>query len=307
MQVLDLAIDLRTFTTAYRHVLNPAIPKKADSDQPLEQCVLSVFSALYRVEMGAWYRILAPWFHSNLHPAIHGGVSNHEALEVSWEAQADIEDALLRDVDLLFAAVDYFKYFDSFVHQWVHGFIRRIGFPTALADMVLIMYLAIQRYIKLAKAYGLAQQVFNGMGQGDHAALFPAIAFVSGQLFMIDILYPSVRKGACIDDRNFRGNYEDVMGTYHVIYDFDIAAGHMLQASKNVMMATTQESRDALRKVVLHGHKVSCPTTLFSPATLCPRTCVSTRSQSTKGYLPPLALQPRSAGRQSGGSPRSRL
>ncbi len=60
MQVLDLAIDLRTFTTAYRHVLNPAIPKKADSDKPLEQLVLSVFSALYRVEMGAWYRILAP-------------------------------------------------------------------------------------------------------------------------------------------------------------------------------------------------------------------------------------------------------
>ena len=33
----------------------------------------------------------------------------------------------------------------------------------------------------------------------------------------------------------------------------------MLQASKNVMMATTQKSRDELRKLVLHGHKVSCP------------------------------------------------
>ena len=61
--------------------------------------------------------------------------------------------------------------------------------------MVLDLYLAIQRYIKLGKAYGLAQAVFNGMGQGDHAALFPSIALVSGQFYMIDALYPKVRKG----------------------------------------------------------------------------------------------------------------
>ena len=108
----------------------------------------------------------------------------------------------------------------------------RIGFPTVLADMILDMYLAIQRYIKLGRAYGLAQAVYNGMGQGDHAALFPAIAHVSGQFYMINALDPNVRKGACTDDRNFRGTYNDVMTTYHVIYDFDIATGHMLQASK---------------------------------------------------------------------------
>ena len=136
--------------------------------------------------MGAWYRILAPWFHSNLHPDIHGGVAGHEALEVSWDAQADIEEALLRNLDLLFAAVDYFKYFDSFDHKWVHGFLLLLGFPVALCDMILDMYIAIKRYIKLGKAYGLAQIVFNGMGQGDHAALFPAVGLVSGQFYMID-------------------------------------------------------------------------------------------------------------------------
>ena len=125
--------------------------------------------------------------------------------------------------------------------------------------MVLDMYMHIQRYIKLGRAYGLAQLVYNGMGQGDHAALFPAIALVSGQFYMIDALYPNVRKGACIDDRNYRGAYDDVMATYHVIYDYDTVAGHKLQASKNVILATTQKSRDALTSVVLHGRKVSCP------------------------------------------------
>ena len=97
------------------------------------------------------------------------------------------------------------------------------------------------------------------MGQGDHAALFPAIALVSGQFFMLDALYPKVRKGACIDDRNFRGEFNDVIATYHLVYDYDIAAGHKLQASKNVMLATTQTSRNALAKLTLHGHKVTCP------------------------------------------------
>ena len=48
---------------------------------------------------------------------------------------------------------------------------------------------------------------------------------------MIDALYPKVRKGACIDDRNFRAVYNEVMATYHLVYDYDIAAGHKLQAS----------------------------------------------------------------------------
>ena len=113
-----------------------------------------------------------------------------EFQEVSWDAQADIEEALLRNIDLLFAAVDYFKYFDSFDHIWVHKFLILIGFPEVLADMVFDLYLSIQRYIKLGRALGLAQIVYNGMGQGDHAALFPAIALVSGQFYLLNILYP---------------------------------------------------------------------------------------------------------------------
>ena len=87
--MFDLAIEQHTFPTVYRQVLNPAIPKKADSYKPLDQRVLSIFPPLYRVEMGAWYSILAPWFHSNLHPAIHGGVTAAflevtAIVELSW-------------------------------------------------------------------------------------------------------------------------------------------------------------------------------------------------------------------------------
>ena len=85
-----------------------------------------------------------------MHHDLHGAIPGHEAAEVaSWDAQADIEHALIHNIETMFAAVDYFKYFDSFDHKWVHGFLCYIGFPAALADMVLDLYLHLQRRIKL--------------------------------------------------------------------------------------------------------------------------------------------------------------
>ena len=72
------------------------------------------------------------------------------------------------------------QYFDSFEHEWVHGFLILIGFPPVLADMVLDLYRGLQRTIKMGKALGEPQHYHNGCGQGDVCALFPAIALVSG-------------------------------------------------------------------------------------------------------------------------------
>ena len=68
---------------------------------------------------------------------MHGGIPGHEHLEVSWDAQADLETALLKCLPLSVCSVDYFKYFDSFGHKWVHGFLNFLGFPPALTDMTL--------------------------------------------------------------------------------------------------------------------------------------------------------------------------
>ena len=135
--MLAVAVLCRRFPHAYKHVNTPSIPKKANNILPLDQRVLSVFSAVYRVEIGAWNQILSGWFRSHLHPSVHGGIQGHESLDASWDAQADIESALLHETDLTIASVDYFKYFVSFDHQWVHGFLILIGFPAVLADMIL--------------------------------------------------------------------------------------------------------------------------------------------------------------------------
>ena len=59
--------------------------------------------------------------------------------------------------------------------------------------------------------------------------------------------------GACIDDRNFRGDYEDVVGTYALISDYDQAAGHMTQPTKNAMAATDKGDAAKIQRLVLDG------------------------------------------------------
>ena len=60
------------------------------------------------MEAGAWYRILYPWFLAKLHPAIFGGVPQHDAADVSWEAQADLEEAMLDRIKIVLVSIGYF-------------------------------------------------------------------------------------------------------------------------------------------------------------------------------------------------------
>ena len=83
-RVLACAEKKQQFPTVYKQVTTPCLPKKGPGSKPLEHRLLSVFSAIYRVEAGAWFRILYPWFITNLHPDIHSGVPGHETAEVSW-------------------------------------------------------------------------------------------------------------------------------------------------------------------------------------------------------------------------------
>ena len=61
-----------------------AIPKKEHSLKPLDFRLLAIFSALYRVETGAWYAIIFDWLRSILHPAVIGAIPGQEALDVAW-------------------------------------------------------------------------------------------------------------------------------------------------------------------------------------------------------------------------------
>ena len=128
-------VQARTFPAVYRQVNAPSIPKKPNETAPLKQRILAVFSAMYRIEAGAWARILLPWFLTKLHPKIFGGIPKRDSSDATWEAQADIEEALLKGLDLTLASLDYHKYYDSFDYQWVRGFMLFLGFPEVYVDI----------------------------------------------------------------------------------------------------------------------------------------------------------------------------
>ena len=47
---------------AYHAVYTPMIPKKGKGSKPLNHKQLAVLTGLYRIEAGAWFTMLMPWF-----------------------------------------------------------------------------------------------------------------------------------------------------------------------------------------------------------------------------------------------------
>ena len=74
---------------------------------------------MYRIEAGAWAKILMPWFLPKFHREIFGGIPKRDSADATWEAQADLEEALLNGDPVTLASLDYHKYYDSFDHDWV--------------------------------------------------------------------------------------------------------------------------------------------------------------------------------------------
>lgn len=93
--LLELCARRRRFPSSYTDVAMIAIPKRDGGHEPLKQRLLTIFSAIYRVTAKAWYRLLIPWLRDTLDPDLHGGVEGHEAMEAAWDAQADIEAAII--------------------------------------------------------------------------------------------------------------------------------------------------------------------------------------------------------------------
>ena len=101
---------------------------------------LAIFSILWRIESGAWYRRLVQWQEEWLPNGIHGARSGHECLSSAWPAQARIEKAMLEGKDRAAATLDYTKFFDRFDPTFYMKILDEMGYPKGLAGMQLDMY-----------------------------------------------------------------------------------------------------------------------------------------------------------------------
>ena len=110
--------------------------------------LLSLMSALYRIESGAQYHRHTEWLMSWVHPDLHGGLPGHEAAEVSWDIQSHIEQALADGNELIVCVMDCWKYFDVMGPDFVRDFMTAIGIDPDYANTVHNIYQNCIRYVK---------------------------------------------------------------------------------------------------------------------------------------------------------------
>ena len=58
---------------------------------------------------------------------------DRDLADVSWDAQADCEHALLAEKNLVVLLLDYWKFFDAFEPIWVKDFMIALGMDEDLA------------------------------------------------------------------------------------------------------------------------------------------------------------------------------
>ena len=123
---MELSSELRRYPSSYYEVTTVALPKKDKGTQPLDHRLLAIFSSLYRIEAGARFDILKPWLRSILHPDAIGGIEGAEALDIAWDAQAYIENALLTNQATALVSYDFKKFFDSFDPEFTKSLMKHL-------------------------------------------------------------------------------------------------------------------------------------------------------------------------------------
>ena len=156
----------------------------------------------------------------------------------------EVEAALTQGKDMVTFLLDYVKFFDMFQPDWVRDFLIHTGFDPDMAYTIHNLYTNLRRRIKLRRNFGPISRPADGMAAGDSLALMVALVFVSTQFHYLTQHHRRLRMGACVDDRNIRGTYDDVVQAYYRIMRFDAAAGHFNKHKK--------------LHVTRHHHQKSC-------------------------------------------------
>ena len=107
---------------------------------PLDHRLISVYSELYRVESGTWYRNHIEWLLGWIPRECFGGLPGRECLESAWDTQCQLELAAMHGHTLAVALFDYYKFFDSFEPDFNGDMLKAVGVDDDLADMFTDMF-----------------------------------------------------------------------------------------------------------------------------------------------------------------------
>ena len=160
-----------------------------------------------------------------VHKGACGGLPGTEPTLAAWDAQHDMEKAILRGADWSQINTDYDKFFDKFDPDFFAHLNHAMGIPAEVTFLFKDLYNNIQRRFRIGQHNGSIIQHNRGGGQGDSLWLLDAIIITSIQFKMIEAKFPTVKLGSVVDDRNFRGPTEPVIQAVQEAFRFDKMEG----------------------------------------------------------------------------------
>ena len=90
--------------------------------EALDCRLLNLFSSFYGIESGARFEILVPWLQAALHPNVVGATPGLEGLDIAWDDQGDLEEALTKGLARVLSSDDYNKFVNPFDYEWTRNF-----------------------------------------------------------------------------------------------------------------------------------------------------------------------------------------
>jgi len=73
-------------------------------------------------------------------------------IDIAWDAQGDLEEALTKGFARVLSSYDYSKFFDSFQYEWTRKFLLFHGMPGKLVALTHELYTNMKRRIKRGKS-----------------------------------------------------------------------------------------------------------------------------------------------------------
>ena len=262
-RVLQIIKRVGKWPKSYYDIISPCLRKKDKLDEEagrapptiLDHRLLSVYTQLYRVEMGAWCENHAAWLAKQVHRNCCGAMPGREPREASWDTQAEVAAAMDGGEEMVIAFLDYHKFFDSFEPHFFSKMLLKMGIEPAFVQLFLNLNTNGIRRIRMGGLYSKPFTTFNALGQGDPFTLIVALLFVSIQFNALDEACPMVMKSAVVDDRTIRAPKEQILRAITIIQDFDLKAGHLTNTVKLTLMATTLECRKWCEQIIIDDKK----------------------------------------------------
>ena len=149
--------------------------RKDEGITPLDHRGIATLSTCHRLASGVWWNRLIEALCEWVHPNAHGGLPKRECLMAAFEAQLDMEHAVIGQYDHSFVSADYWKFFDTFDPDFFYYVMIEVGIPKEMAVLVHHFNTTCSKHLKIGSHIGTPMDSDRGACQGDTWSLLNAI------------------------------------------------------------------------------------------------------------------------------------